>query len=175
MVEWQMDCASLACKNFHLFALAKISLTRLKRAITLSGERSRRDIRIFGCARKNEFAAPSRGALKMKPTTYASPCQWNFVGNWMDFTASGRGALQRPVSQTLMKIIQWLLPKQLYWSCFLLLFTADSSFLLANAQIVDYPIVYCNESFCKISGYNRAEVWKCIPIWPHHEEVYHNI
>ncbi|KAF4533058.1 hypothetical protein B566_EDAN002621, partial [Ephemera danica] len=34
----------------------------------------------------------------------------------------------------------------------------DSSFLLANAQIVDYPIVYCNEAFCKISGYNRAEV-----------------
>ncbi|XP_043466910.1 potassium voltage-gated channel protein eag isoform X3 [Leptopilina heterotoma] len=35
---------------------------------------------------------------------------------------------------------------------------ADSSFLLANAQIVDFPIVYCNESFCKISGFNRAEV-----------------
>ncbi|XP_076167174.1 potassium voltage-gated channel protein ether a go-go isoform X2 [Ptiloglossa arizonensis] len=34
----------------------------------------------------------------------------------------------------------------------------DSSFLLANAQIVDFPIVYCNESFCNISGYNRAEV-----------------
>jgi len=34
----------------------------------------------------------------------------------------------------------------------------DSSFILANAQIVDYPIVYCNESFCKTSGYNRAEV-----------------
>ncbi|KPJ17323.1 Potassium voltage-gated channel protein eag [Papilio machaon] len=34
----------------------------------------------------------------------------------------------------------------------------DSSFLLANAQIVDYPIVYCNETFCKMSGYNRAEV-----------------
>ena len=30
--------------------------------------------------------------------------------------------------------------------------------MLANAQIVDYPIVYCNESFCKTSGYNRAEV-----------------
>lgn len=41
---------------------------------------------------------------------------------------------------------------------FAFLFTADSSFLLANAQIVDFPIVYCNESFCKISGYNRAEV-----------------
>lgn len=34
----------------------------------------------------------------------------------------------------------------------------DTSFLLANAQIVDYPIVYCNENFCKTSGYNRAEV-----------------
>nr|XP_031849360.1 potassium voltage-gated channel protein eag isoform X3 [Nomia melanderi] len=34
----------------------------------------------------------------------------------------------------------------------------DSSFLLANAQIVDFPIVYCNESFCKIFGYDRAEV-----------------
>lgn len=39
-----------------------------------------------------------------------------------------------------------------------LISTADSSFLLANAQIVDYPIVYCNETFCKMSGYNRAEV-----------------
>ncbi|RWS08774.1 potassium voltage-gated channel protein eag-like protein, partial [Dinothrombium tinctorium] len=34
----------------------------------------------------------------------------------------------------------------------------DCSFLLANAQIVDYPIVYCSETFCKISSYNRAEV-----------------
>ena len=39
------------------------------------------------------------------------------------------------------------------WCWFLL--SADSSFLLANAQIVDYPIVYCNEAFCKTSGYNR--------------------
>ncbi|UYV74707.1 KCNH5 [Cordylochernes scorpioides] len=35
---------------------------------------------------------------------------------------------------------------------------SDCSFLLANAQIVDFPIVYCSESFCKISGYGRAEV-----------------
>ena len=34
----------------------------------------------------------------------------------------------------------------------------DSSFLLANAQIVDFPIVYCNDAFSKTSGYNRAEV-----------------
>jgi len=37
-------------------------------------------------------------------------------------------------------------------------FAADSSFILANAQIVDYPIVYCNEAFCRTSGYTRAEV-----------------
>ena len=42
--------------------------------------------------------------------------------------------------------------------CLFNLFLADSSFILANAQIVDYPIVYCNESFCKTSGFNRAEV-----------------
>lgn len=23
---------------------------------------------------------------------------------------------------------------------------------------MDYPIVYCNDGFCKLSGYNRAEV-----------------
>lgn len=54
----------------------------------------------------------------------------------------------------------------LNWNTFLLnakfsfyfLFTADSSFLLANAQIVDYPIVYCNDAFCKISGFSRGEV-----------------
>ncbi|XP_052769346.1 potassium voltage-gated channel subfamily H member 1-like isoform X2 [Mya arenaria] len=33
-----------------------------------------------------------------------------------------------------------------------------SSFILANARIVDYPTVYCNDGFCKLSGYNRAEV-----------------
>ena len=43
------------------------------------------------------------------------------------------------------------------FSCFCFLFT-DSSFLLANARIVDYPIVYCNDGFCKLAGYNRAEV-----------------
>ena len=34
----------------------------------------------------------------------------------------------------------------------------DSSFLLANARIVDFPIVYCNDGFCKLSGFTRAEV-----------------
>ncbi|CAC5372076.1 KCNH5 [Mytilus coruscus] len=33
-----------------------------------------------------------------------------------------------------------------------------SSFILANARIMDYPIVYCNDGFCKLAGYSRAEV-----------------
>uniref|UniRef100_A0A915IC73 PAS domain-containing protein n=1 Tax=Romanomermis culicivorax TaxID=13658 RepID=A0A915IC73_ROMCU len=34
----------------------------------------------------------------------------------------------------------------------------SSNFILANAQIVDYPIVYCNDGFSKMVGYSRAEV-----------------
>ncbi|KAI3415599.1 hypothetical protein GPALN_005201 [Globodera pallida] len=34
----------------------------------------------------------------------------------------------------------------------------DSSFILANAQIIDYPIVYCNEGFSRLIGYTRAEI-----------------
>uniref|UniRef100_H0ZRW2 Potassium voltage-gated channel subfamily H member 5 n=1 Tax=Taeniopygia guttata TaxID=59729 RepID=H0ZRW2_TAEGU len=33
-----------------------------------------------------------------------------------------------------------------------------SSFLLGNAQIVDWPVVYSNDGFCKLSGYHRADV-----------------
>uniref|UniRef100_A0A914R7G4 PAS domain-containing protein n=1 Tax=Parascaris equorum TaxID=6256 RepID=A0A914R7G4_PAREQ len=35
---------------------------------------------------------------------------------------------------------------------------SDCSFILANAQIVDYPIVYCNDGFSKLVGYSRAEI-----------------
>jgi hypothetical protein len=34
----------------------------------------------------------------------------------------------------------------------------DTSFLLANAQIVDFPIVYCSDEFSKQLGYPRSEV-----------------
>ncbi|XP_048831591.1 potassium voltage-gated channel subfamily H member 5-like [Brienomyrus brachyistius] len=36
--------------------------------------------------------------------------------------------------------------------------SSETSFLLGNAQIVGWPIVYSNDSFCKLSGYHRAEV-----------------
>ncbi len=33
----------------------------------------------------------------------------------------------------------------------------DTAFLLANAQIVDFPIVYCSEEFSTMLGYPRAD------------------
>ncbi|KAK1791250.1 hypothetical protein P4O66_013266, partial [Electrophorus voltai] len=36
--------------------------------------------------------------------------------------------------------------------------TPETSFLLSNAQIVEWPVVYSNDGFCKLSGYHRAEV-----------------
>ena len=35
---------------------------------------------------------------------------------------------------------------------------SHNAFLLANAQIIDYPIVYCNEGFTKLSGYSKSEL-----------------
>ncbi|TRY90474.1 hypothetical protein DNTS_015634, partial [Danionella cerebrum] len=35
---------------------------------------------------------------------------------------------------------------------------SETSFLLGNAQIVDWPVVYSNDGFCKLSGFHRAEV-----------------
>ncbi|KAM7367938.1 hypothetical protein PAMP_014203 [Pampus punctatissimus] len=36
--------------------------------------------------------------------------------------------------------------------------SSETSFLLGNAQIVEWPVVYSNDGFCKLSGYHRAEV-----------------
>lgn len=44
------------------------------------------------------------------------------------------------------------------YKCVLLFLIAETSFLLGNAQIVEWPIVYSNDGFCKLSGYHRAEV-----------------
>ncbi|XP_034554841.1 potassium voltage-gated channel subfamily H member 5-like isoform X2 [Notolabrus celidotus] len=36
--------------------------------------------------------------------------------------------------------------------------SSETSFLLGNAQIVNWPVVYSNDGFCKLSGYHRSEV-----------------
>ncbi|XP_033846480.1 potassium voltage-gated channel subfamily H member 5-like [Periophthalmus magnuspinnatus] len=36
--------------------------------------------------------------------------------------------------------------------------SSETSFILGNAQIVGWPVVYSNDGFCKLSGYHRAEV-----------------
>jgi len=35
---------------------------------------------------------------------------------------------------------------------------ADSHFLLANARIVDFPVVYCNEGLCQLTGFERSDL-----------------
>ena len=39
-------------------------------------------------------------------------------------------------------------------------FTTDPIFVLGNAQILDNPIVYCSDGFCKMTGYKRPDVMK---------------
>ena len=39
---------------------------------------------------------------------------------------------------------------------------ADSNFVLGNAQAQGYPIVYCSDGFCELTGFSRAQVMsKC--------------
>jgi PAS domain S-box-containing protein len=34
----------------------------------------------------------------------------------------------------------------------------DRNFVIANAQVEQKPIIFCNDGFCELSGYSRAEV-----------------
>lgn len=37
--------------------------------------------------------------------------------------------------------------------------TTDSNFVLGNAQVAKiYPIVYCSDGFCELTGYSRAQI-----------------
>lgn len=35
---------------------------------------------------------------------------------------------------------------------------SDRNFVIANAQVDNTPIIFCNDGFCNLSGYSRAEV-----------------
>lgn len=38
-------------------------------------------------------------------------------------------------------------------------FSTDSNFILANAQVAKgFPIVYCSDGFCELTGFARTEV-----------------
>ncbi|XP_047433477.1 potassium voltage-gated channel subfamily H member 1b isoform X1 [Mugil cephalus] len=66
--------------------------------------------------------------------------------------AGGRRGLVAPQNTFLENIVRrsnvWTLSRR----------QTDTNFVLGNAQIVDWPIVYSNDGFCKLSGYHRAEV-----------------
>lgn len=34
----------------------------------------------------------------------------------------------------------------------------DRNFIIANAQVENKPIIFCNDGFCELCGYTRAEV-----------------
>jgi hypothetical protein len=34
----------------------------------------------------------------------------------------------------------------------------DSNFVLGNAQVSGYPIVYCSDGFVELSGFSRAQI-----------------
>jgi len=44
----------------------------------------------------------------------------------------------------------------------LLCVTADSNFVLGNSQAPGYPIVYCSDGFCELTGFSRAQVLRTI-------------
>ena len=34
----------------------------------------------------------------------------------------------------------------------------DRNFIIANAQVENKPIIFCNDGYCELCGYSRAEV-----------------
>jgi len=51
---------------------------------------------------------------------------------------------------------------QTMYSVLSLFLFSDRKFVIANAQIETNPIIFCNDGFCELSGYSRAEVMqKC--------------
>lgn len=45
--------------------------------------------------------------------------------------------------------------------CFLFFLCTDSNFVLGSAQEKnDYPIVYCSDGFCEITGFSRSELMR---------------
>lgn len=36
--------------------------------------------------------------------------------------------------------------------------STDSNFVLGNAQVPAYPIVYCSDGFCELTGWARAHI-----------------
>lgn len=46
---------------------------------------------------------------------------------------------------------------------------SDSNFVLGNAQVSGYPIVYCSDGFVELSGFSRAQIMqkgKCETFFP---------
>lgn len=47
-----------------------------------------------------------------------------------------------------------------FCSLIVVILVADSNFVLGNAQAQGFPIVYCSDGFCELTGHVRAQVSK---------------
>ena len=60
------------------------------------------------------------------------------------------------------KWVRWvcvyLCPNQLVFLIVFFRIFSDRNFLIANAQVEQKPIIFCNDGFCELSGHSRAEV-----------------
>jgi len=73
------------------------------------------------------------------------------VSGWAYATA--KACRSRPVGLSLMR------PQILLARCMYMYVTvADRNFVIANAQVENKPIIFCNDGFCELSGYARADV-----------------
>ncbi|VEL39900.1 unnamed protein product [Protopolystoma xenopodis] len=45
-----------------------------------------------------------------------------------------------------------------YETCLRILNGTDSNFVLGNAQVREYPIVYCSDGFVELTGYSRGQI-----------------
>ena len=43
-------------------------------------------------------------------------------------------------------------------SLFATFFYSDRRFLIANSRLANKPIIYCNDAFCELIGYSRADI-----------------
>lgn len=47
----------------------------------------------------------------------------------------------------------------MFYSTFIVSLLIDSNFVLGNAQVPTiYPIVYCSDGFCELTGFARAQI-----------------
>lgn len=59
---------------------------------------------------------------------------------------------------TFFSLPQDLVAAQIAICLYVYVVFADRNFIIANAQVENKPIIFCNDGYCDLCGYSRAEV-----------------